>query len=88
MGELPDDFLRPSVQGSEKGLSQQELADQQLAMQLQQQQQYQWMGRLPPLYSSQGCAGLLNLTIVEVSFSELKNILKLSSSLDTSKRLL
>ena len=69
VGNLPDDFLRPDVTTSSGGYNdpaQQELADRQLAMQLQQQQQWAAINRQQ---ISQNYAGQLIVTVVEVTLS-------------------
>jgi len=58
---LPEDFLRPDVLQSSS--SQQEIADRELAMQLQ---QHQWAAQQQ--HPVQNCVGQLIITIVEASF--------------------
>lgn len=60
VGQLADDFLRPSEAPAVQGASQQEMIDRQLAMQLQ----HQLVGS--PSYSGHGYAGQLVMTVVEV----------------------
>jgi hypothetical protein len=63
LGNLPEDFLRPDSIASSQ-MSQQEMADHQLALHLQQQQ---WASSSrQPIYSTQHYAGQLIITVVEV----------------------
>ena len=65
LGNLPDDFLRPDTLPGSDVSSQQELADRELAMQLQQQQQWAAHHQHP----AQNCVGHLIITVVEVVHS-------------------
>ena len=62
LGDLPDDFLRPDALSGSNASSQQEIADRELAMQLQ---QHQWAVHQHP---AQNCVGQLIITVVEVVF--------------------
>lgn len=66
VGNLPDDFLRPGDVSSRSTIihpSQQEMADRELAMHLQQQQQWAAAHQ----HFTQSYAGQLVVTVVEVS---------------------
>lgn len=60
LGNLPDDFLRPDTLPGSDSSSEQEIADRELAMQLQ---QHQWAAQHHP---AQNCVGQLIISVVEV----------------------
>jgi len=62
LGNLPDDFLRPDTLPGSDSSSEQEIADRELAMQLQ---QHQWAAQHHP---AQNCVGQLIISVVEASF--------------------